>query len=396
LKAVCGEETMKVVHPCIALCMTLFLMLVVCRFAFSMPSSERQELMPMSDTGVGDSEIVSILASIRKRHDVPAMAAVLLTSQGIQKVAAIGTRKWGIDAPVTLDDLWHLGSDTKIMTSTIVAKLVEQGKLAWTSTVADVFPELSNGFAFESKGITVMELLSHVSGLPANIDYRVIDRSIPVRAQRIEVVKIALETKPITTPGTQYLYSNLGYIIVGAMIEQVLNMDWEAAMMQYVFIPLKLSSAGFGGLGTAGQTDQPWGHAHAKTPNVLNGPLADNPPVLGPAGGVHCTIQDWALFVMDQLQGARGQSALLQSESYQMLQTSHFGREYAMGWVLETRDWAGGKALMHAGSNTMYVALSWVAPAKDFAILVCTNEGLDSFTAADEAVGQIIRVAEKN
>jgi len=49
-----------------------------------------------------------------------------------------------------------------------------------------------------------------------------------------------------------------------------------------------------------------------------------------------------------------------------------------------------GKALTHIGSNTMYLAVAWVAPAKDFAILVCTNQGLDSAKAADEVVSKII------
>jgi hypothetical protein len=83
----------------------------------------------------------------------------------------------------------------------------------------------------------------------------------------------------------------------------------------------------------------------------------------------------------------------LKPEAYQILQNTHFGGDYALGWEVVDRDWAGGKALTHTGSNTMYLALAWVAPIKDFAILLCTNEGLDSFNAADEAVSQIITTA---
>jgi CubicO group peptidase (beta-lactamase class C family) len=386
---------MKRTYLCVAVCISLFLVLEGCATSTGSSTIGRQEITPNSDTGVGDTQIVRILSDVRRKYDLPAIAAALLTSQGLQKVAAVGTRKWGTDVPVTLNDLWHLGSDTKIMTSTIVARLVEQGKLTWAMTVSEVFPDLADGFNPEAKGITVLQLLSHVAGLPANIDYDAVSRSIPVRTQRIEAVKMALRDKPLSTPGAQYLYSNIGYIVVGAMIERVLNIDWETAIAQDVFIPLKMSSAGFGGLGTAGQVDQPWGHEHAKQPVIHNGPEADNPPVLGPAGRVHCTIQDWALFVAVQLRGARGEPALLRSEDYQMLQNTHFGGDYALGWGVVSRDWAGGKALTHAGSNTMYLALAWVAPAKDFAILVCTNEGQDSFPAADAAVSQIISIAKE-
>lgn len=346
-----------------------------------------------SDKGVGDSDLIRILSEVRKHHGVPAMAAALVTSQGLQKVGAVGTRKWGMDVPVTLNDMWHLGSDTKIMTSTLVAILVDQGKLEWTSTVSDVFPELADGFHPDFRKVALLQLLSHRAGLPANLDYDSISGSGSVRDQRIEAVRMGLREKPLSTPGMQYLYSNLGYIIVGAMIERVSNMDWETAVTQYVFIPLKMTSAGFGGLGTIGMVDQPWGHETANKPAGLNGPQADNLPVLGPAGRIHCTIQDWALFIADQLRGARGEPALLKPEAYQILQNTHFGGDYALGWEVVDRNWAGGKALTHTGSNTMYLALAWVAPIKDFAILLCTNEGLDSFNAADEAVSQIITTA---
>ena len=348
----------------------------------------------VSDNGVGDADLLSVLRQARTSSKVPAMAAALVTDQGMQKVAAIGNRKWGTDIPVTLDDQWHLGSDTKAMTATLAAILVEAGELKWTSTVADVFPDLVDTFDPGFRQVNLLQLLSHEAGLPADLNYGAISQSLSVHEQRLQVVRLALREKPQSTPGTKYLYSNVGYIIVGAMIEQVTGTDWETAITQKVFVPLKMESGGFGGLGTPGKIDQPWGHVAMGKPVASNGPAVDNPPVLGPAGRVHTTIQDWALFIQDQLRGARGEPGLLSPESYQMLQTPHFGGEYALGWGVANRDWAGGKALTHTGSNTMYLANVWIAPEKNFAILVCTNEGLDSFTATDQVVAGIIPIAE--
>jgi len=113
--------------------------------------------------------------------------------------------------------------------------------------------------------------------------------------------------------------------------------------------------------------------------------------VLSPAGRVHCTIQDWAKFVADQLRGDRGEQALLQPASYQKLHTPPFGGEYALGWLVVERDWAGGTALNHGGDNTMNCANVWVAPRRDFAVLVCVNQSGDiAFRASDEAVGALI------
>jgi hypothetical protein len=111
----------------------------------------------------------------------------------------------------------------------------------------------------------------------------------------------------------------------------------------------------------------------------------DNPAVVGPAGRVHSTIQDWALFVGDQLRGLCGQAGVLSTEGYQALATPPFGGDYALGWLVVDRPWAEGMALAHSGSNEMNFATAWMAPAKDFAILVCTDLG-DAAVPVDQVV----------
>lgn len=61
-----------------------------------------------------------------------------------------------------------------------------------------------------------------------------------------------------------------------------------------------------------------------------------------------------------------------------------------MGWIAVNRPWAGGMALTHAGSNTMNYCVTWLAPKKGFAVLVCTNRGGQQ-AAADEAIGALLK-----
>lgn len=95
-----------------------------------------------------------------------------------------------------------------------------------------------------------------------------------------------------------FVYSNLSYMVAGAMAEKVTGKSWETLMQENLFTPLGMTSAGFGPPGTTGQVDQPWGH-------TLNGDTwipyqHDNPPDLGPAGTVHLTIEDWAKYLGQQ------------------------------------------------------------------------------------------------
>lgn len=340
----------------------------------------------------GDADIANALKSVRQKHNVPAMAGAIVTSRGIAAVAAVGVRKKGTDIAVTLDDKWHLGSDTKAMTATLVARLVERGRLRWDTTVADVFPDLSATFHPDMKGVTLLHLLSHRAGLPANLELRrFLGQAAP--QERLRAVKEHLAKSPKEKPGSKTEYSNLGYIIVGAVVEQVTGESWEESIRDEVFAPLAMATVGFGGMGTPGQVDQPWGHTDNGKPVKRNGPKIDNPPVMGPAGRVHCTMQDWARFISDQLRGARDGPALLQNATYNTLHTPPFGGAYALGWIVTEREWGGGTVLTHGGCNTMNFANTWVAPERDFAILVCVNQGGNTAAkASDEAVSALIRL----
>src|ERR1700744_108879 len=223
----------------------------------------------------GDEAVTSILKPIRQKFGIPAMAAALVTSDGIQFVGAVGVRKRDTDVPVELTDLWHLGSDGKAMTSKMIARMVERGQLQWNTTMAEVFPELATQMDPDFQKVTVLELLSHRAGLPANLklpDYR--GDNAP--ALRLRAVREELAKKPRHTPGTAYEYSNLGYIIAGAVVEKITGKPWEQEISTEIFEPLQMTTAGFGGTGTPGQIDQPWPHTEDGTPTLENGPAMDN------------------------------------------------------------------------------------------------------------------------
>ncbi|HKC65169.1 MAG TPA: serine hydrolase domain-containing protein, partial [Pyrinomonadaceae bacterium] len=324
---------------------------------------------------------------------LPALAGAIVTSRGLVEIGAIGVRKAGTNVPVTTDDLWHLGSDTKAMTAVVIGWLVERGKLNWETTIAQVFPELASTLPQNFANITVLELLSHHAGLPANIDWHAVSQSGSLREQRLLALKTAATMKLLSEPGTKFEYSNLGYVIAAALAERVTNESWEQLISRIVFKPLGMKSAGFGGTGTLGEIDQPWPHTSDGKPTANNGPRVDNPEVMGPAGTVHCSLSDWAKFISDQLRGERTERALLKPWTYKKLHTPPFGGDYALGWGIAQRGWGGGTVLTHAGSNTMNFAVVWIAPARDFAVLITTNEGgPDAEKGCDEAASALINL----
>ncbi len=335
----------------------------------------------------GDVNITGLLEPIRKKYQVPAICAAVVTSKGLTALGAVGVRKIDTHIPVTVADKWHLGSDTKAMTASLIGRLVEQGFVRWTSTLAEIFPELLAAMNPELKEVTLLHLLSHRAGLAGNLDWQTFSHKGSLPEQRYAVVKIAVAGKPKYKPGSECHYSNLGYVMAGAIVDKVTGSTWEEQMKKLLFEPLEMATAGFGGTGTPGRIDQPWGHYDQGTPVAANGPAMDNPLFLAPAGCVHCSITDWSKFILDQLKGAMGKPGLLRPETYKTIQTPPFGGDYSLGWIVVQRDWGGGTVFNHGGDNTMNFANVWISPKRDFALLICMNQGGDAaFKASDEVI----------
>jgi CubicO group peptidase (beta-lactamase class C family) len=343
-----------------------------------------------------------LLEPLLKKYDLPALAGAIVTSKGLSAVGAVGVRKYGTDTPVTINDQFHLGSDTKAMTATMLATVVEEGKLSWNTTLEQVFPELAPKMDPAYRKVTLEQLLAHRAGFtdeswPQGKTFKDM-HELPgtPREQRAAYVAMVLSERPINNPGSAYLYSNRSYAVAGAMAEKVANDSWENLMQKRLFQPLGMQSCGFGAMGTPTddpkKIDQPWQHKLLLTFHrpIAPGPLADNPAVIGPAGTVHCSIVDWGKFITAHLRGEKGEPGILKPETFKRLHAPLFGGEYASGWMVLERPWAGaGPALHHAGSNLQNFAIVWMAPAKDFAVLIMTNQG-DTFDACDATAAALI------
>lgn len=341
-------------------------------------------------------EINALLEPIRAKHQLPALAGAVITHDGLIAKGTVGVRKAGTKVEATTDDLWHLGSDTKAMTATLAGTFVAEGKLAWTDTVTKHFPEFAARIDPKLREVTVMDLLSHRAGLIPNLPWQDCGQRNLIKA-RSEAARRLL-TDPPASPVGEYTYSNAGYVVVGSILEKLGGKPWEELLRERVFTPLDIRLAGFGGTGTEGKIDQPWPHFESGKPTGSNGPDVDNRPVIGPAGTVHMPLLGWSKFLTDQLRGGAGAKALLPAEIYDTIQSAHpAAGTYGLGWVIARRPWAGGKVVMHSGSNTMNYAVCWLAVPNKFGILICTNQGGDAAEkASDEAVAVLMSWHAKN
>jgi CubicO group peptidase (beta-lactamase class C family) len=273
------------------------------------------------------------------------------------------------------------------MTATLAAMFIDEGKLRWDTTIAEVFPELKGKMNPYYETVTVEQLLRHRGGVPTDPPAAAWTRAwlqvgTPVE-QRREFIAAVLAAPPADKTGTNKIYSNQGYAIVGAMLEKIAGQPWETLITDKLFKPLHMDTAGFGAPGTPGKTDQPWGHLRRLLMTV---PIQnDNPPAIAPAGRVHCSLDDLARYAIFHLEGEK-KDGLLKAETVRRLHTPPADGDYACGWVVMERSWAGGKALWHNGSNTYWYVNVWLAPVKDFAVIVATNIDVSDANDGTDAV----------
>lgn len=345
-------------------------------------------------------DLAAVLAPIREAANVPAMGGAILAGDRLVAVGVDGVRMRGSKERVTVSDRWHLGSCTKAMTATLCAILVEEGKLTWDRTLPEAFPDLAKSMDAGWKKATLAHLLSHRAGAPADLDAdglwgRLWAHRGPAKDARRILLEGVLSRPPVNPVGTRTLYSNAGVSIAGAMAEVATGKAYEDLMVERLFKPLGMDSAGFGAPGEPGRLDQPRGHRPDGTP-VEPGPAADNPPAISPAGRVHASLADWAKFVAVHV--GRSPRRLVKAETLARLHEKGApDSDHAMGWVVTERPWGGGTVLTHSGSNTMWFCTVWIAPEKGFAVLATCNQGGDAAAkACDEAAGALVRDAHEH
>jgi CubicO group peptidase (beta-lactamase class C family) len=335
-----------------------------------------------------DERVKKILAPIRDEHHLPGLVGAVLTGNRLAAIGALGVRKNGAPNSMLVTDQIHIGSCTKAMTATMIGTLIDEGKLSSEITVRQVFPSVAPKLHAEFQGVTLWQLMTHRAGLPDNGPWWQLSGKTATEKRRDLLVRMMGEA-PKSRPGSTFEYSNVGYALAGLMAEQVTGEPWETLMRRRLFEPLGMDSAGFGSPGHPGQVDQPWGHHPSGKESKPT--QQDNAPPLGPAGTVHCTMADWARFAAAHLRGAQGKSHLLKPATFRALHTPPKGGDYAAGWIVTERSWAGGRALTHSGSNTSWYATVWIAPVRDFAILVATNLGGNSAAkACDQSIGKLL------
>ena len=303
----------------------------------------------------------------------PGAYAVVGTHDRILASVGAGRLDWSASPAPDEHTIWDLASLTKVVgMTTALMQLVEEGRVELDAPVERYLTEWTGS---GKDRVTVRDLLTHSAGLPA---WRPLYKEAPDAASALALV---VATPLDTVPGARYVYSDLGAILLGQIVERVSGEPLDVHLRRRVFEPLGMTATGFRPDASlrsriAPTEYDPWRQRH------LRGEVHDeNAFALGGVAGhagLFSTAHDLARFAQMYLNGgALGPRRVFTPRTMAIFTTvqdrrlSHRG----LGWETPTGTNSSGRGLSPtAFGHTGFTGTSlWIDPASDLFIILLTN-----------------------
>jgi uncharacterized protein YbbC (DUF1343 family)/CubicO group peptidase (beta-lactamase class C family) len=323
------------------------------------------------------SVVDPIIQDAIEDHKIP--GAVLLVGHGGKVVyrKAYGSRALEPHREaMTADTIFDLASLTKVVaTTTCVMQLFEQGKIRLNDPVAKYLPE----FAQNGKDdITVRQLLVHYSGLTEDLDLK--DKDSPNRWEGKDTAyRMAFAEKPVFPAGSRFLYSDINFITLGALVERVSGEPLDVYAARHVFQPLGMTHTRYAPPKAWKPKIAPteYDDNHTMLRGVVHDPTAQRMGGVAGHAGVFSTADDLAKFAQALLSaGGKILAPMTVEKMTTPQQPPNATAVRGFGWDLDSPFSSNRGELLPVGSygHTGFTGTSlWIDPATDTYIILLTN-----------------------
>lgn len=289
---------------------------------------------------------------------------------------AFGMASLELDVPMAPDHILRLASITKQYTAAAILALAEEGKLSLDDPLSKFLPEFPVGEA------TVHQLLNHTSGIKSytSIEGYMDSERIRKDLTTEELVAVFADEPVDFAPGERWAYNNSGYVLLGAIIEQVTEKPWNEFIRERLLEPLGIESTDAYADSTvlpgrvpgyAGPADEPTNAGHLS----MTQPHA--------AGALMSTAID-----MDRWQRALHGGRVLSEALYTRMtepeavtEETYGGHAYGYGLLLG--DWMGQPAIYHGGGINGFTTFAFWLPEEELSIVVLTNRAGPGWSTQD-------------
>jgi D-alanyl-D-alanine carboxypeptidase len=326
-------------------------------------AASARERLPAPPATFGPVAVDAYISRMVQARGIVGLSVALARQGAAPWTGTYGKSSLAAGTPVTTNTVFAIGSVTKQFTAACIFLLAQEGRLSVQDKVAKYYPHLTRG-----QDITLLDLMNHVSGYPDYYPLDFVDRRLETPIAPDDLIERYAGAKLDFEPGTEWSYSNTGYVILGRVVEKVSGQRLGDFMTRRILQPLGMDHSFFGPpeAGTAmaaGYT------RFALGPQTLARPEAQG--WLDGAAGLHCTATDLVKWDMSLIDGR-----LLNAESYALMTRP---RKLAEGRVREYGCGIGVKiishtmVLSHEGAVSGFQAWNVLVPATHSALVILSN-----------------------
>jgi CubicO group peptidase (beta-lactamase class C family) len=310
--------------------------------------------------------------------EVPGCAIAAVRDHDVILATGHGRRDLGAELPVTPDTLFAIGSTTKAFTAATVGALVDDGLLEWERPLRDYLPELRLHDPVVTDRVSIIDLLSHRSGLPRH-DLAWLGHPGRSRAElvrRLRFLPLSMDLRQ------EFQYCNLGYLVAGHVVEVLSGTPWEDYLRTRLLTPLGMGRSNLSADDMSADPD------HATACERRQGVVVPVPPrpvnAMAPAGAVNSCAADMARWLLAQLGGGQvdGQ-AVMSPGTVARQHTPHMlvpedrtfpastRHAYGLGWMIgRYRD---HRLVEHGGGIDGFLTECMLLPDDGIGVAVMTN-----------------------
>ncbi|MEX2154372.1 MAG: serine hydrolase [Gemmatimonadaceae bacterium] len=321
------------------------------------------------------------IAKAMQDWKVPGLAIAIVKDDSVMFIKGYGTRTLGTKQPVDDHTLFAIGSASKAFTATLVAMLVDEGKMRWDAAATEYIPSLQMFDPYVSRELTVRDLLTHRSGLArGDLVWYATD------FDRDEILRRVRFLRPAWSMRARYGYQNIMYLAAGQAVSKVAAKPWDDVVRERIFTPLGMSETNTSTRALARLQNVATPHQDIDdTLRVIPWHNIDN---IAPAGSINSSVSDMGKWIRFQLaQGKVGGKSLvsasalgethtpqivtpLSADTKQINPYTHLS-SYGMGWVIQ--DYRGRELRQHGGNIDGMSALVALVPEEKLGLVVLTN-----------------------
>lgn len=332
--------------------------------------------------GQSQGDQIQKTVSTYLQSNSPGVAVLVTEGEKVLYKEASGLSNVENSTSLSIDHHFRIGSITKQFTAVAILKLVHEKKLRLDASIKDYLPEASM-----PEEITIQQLLNHTSGLGNQSDIpSFTEDKIDIQHYPEVMIDPILSSTLKFSPGTGYAYSNLGYIVLGSIIENVSGMSYEEYLKKNLLTPLNMQDTGFEYLDDP-QFSMSTGHSLIADKYALADPI--NMKIPYAAGGLVSNLDDLSTWNNAVMSG----DVIPMSYVNQLIESQVLpnGKPtgYSMGWQIGNIQ--GVKSVKHDGIVNGFTSMGIYLPGNDIFVAVLSN--CDCYRDIEIAASKVAAIA---